>query len=469
MGDLNPRTIRLRRHFHRRHDVSERRGFRVALGAVLLCAACSEVEELAQGLFDSRTARERYEASLEVAGLAGTALARDWLSAGARALHEAPAVRSPHAEQGYLAPEQPAALAFRVSARRGQEIAFDVQLPGDSGALVFIDAWQIQADTVTPLRHIESADSGVRKLRFDARRDAEFVLRAQPELLRGGRFQVSVNVGPTLAFPVSGARETDIGSSFGDPRDGGVRDHHGIDIFARRGTPVVASAEAVVSRVQVTQRGGKVVWLRDQRGNSLYYAHLDSQMVAQGERVEIGDTLGLVGNTGNAISTPPHLHFGVYRRGEGPVNPYWFVYRPRGALPQLASDTSLLGDWARTQRDGIVLRAAPDPESDTITTLPLHTAIRVIAAVGTWFRVQLPDGSGGYLTSRFAEPAEQAVRTASRSAATPVLASPAPSAGVLTEIEAGNALPVLGRFRDFLLVRAPDGRAGWLVQEPGSE
>jgi murein DD-endopeptidase MepM/ murein hydrolase activator NlpD len=461
----------LRTHHRGGHGSGGQRGFRFALAVALstFAAACSEVEEFTESLFDNRTARERYQESLQLAGLTSTALARDWLTAAERALLEAPAVRSPHAEQGYLAPEQPAALAFRVAARRGQEIAFDVELPGDSAALVFVDAWQIQADTAVPFRHIESADSGVRSLRFEARRDAEFVLRAQPELLRGGRFQIKVSVGPTLAFPVSGARDTDIGSSFGDPRDGGIRDHHGIDIFARRGTPVIAAAEAVVSRVQVTSRGGKVVWLRDQRGNSLYYAHLDSQMVAQGERVETGDTLGLVGNTGNAITTPPHLHFGVYRRGEGPVNPYWFVYRPRGSLPRLAADTSMLGDWARTQREGIVLRTAPDAEADSIATLPLHTALRVVSAVGTWYRVQLPDGSGGYLTSRFAEAAEQAVRTASPAAGMPVFASPAATAGVVTEVEAGNELPVLGRFGDYLLVRAPGGRAGWLAQEPGSE
>ena len=93
----------------------------------------------------------------------------------------------------------------------------------------------------------------------------------------------------------------------------------------------MAAAPGTVTRVNETNLGGKVVWLRDTLGNSLYYAHLDSQAVSSGMQVNIGDTLGFVGNTGNARTTPPHLHFGVYRRGEGPVDPWWFLHRPRGA------------------------------------------------------------------------------------------------------------------------------------------
>ena len=46
----------------------------------------------------------------------------------------------------------------------------------------------------------------------------------------------------------------------------------------------------------------------------LYYAHLDTQLVAPGQIVRAGDPIGTIGNTGNAITTPPHLHFGVFLR-----------------------------------------------------------------------------------------------------------------------------------------------------------
>lgn len=451
-------------------ETTLRRSLRPATGMVLVMAAvlgCGQVEQVAQELFDSRTARERYDDALETAGLASTALVRDWRAAAERALHDAAPITTPHIETGYLPPSEPTALAYRVNLRRGQEVVFDFELPGDTSTLVFLEAYQLERDTTLGYRLVEAADSGRRVLEIEPRRDGDYVFRVQTELLRGGRFTVTIQVGPTLAFPVHGGRESDIGSIFGDPRDGGARNHHGIDIFAPRGTPVLAAAEARVSRVQVTPRGGKVVWLRDERGNRLYYAHLDSQMVAQGQRVRPGDTLGLVGNTGNAITTPPHLHFGVYRRGDGPVNPFWFVHRPRGTAPRLAADTSLLGEWARTPRDDIKLRTAPAADADSIVTLPRHTAVRVLAAAGAWFRVRLPDGGTGYLSARFAEPADRAVRTAELAAPSPLLARPTvgpTNEDVIARLAAGEGVPVLGRFGDYLLVQV-NGYDGWLAAD----
>ncbi|HAC07583.1 MAG TPA: peptidase M23, partial [Gemmatimonadetes bacterium] len=54
-----------------------------------------------------------------------------------------------------------------------------------------------------------------------------------------------------------------------------------------------------VNRVGLTNLGGKIVWVRDPvRGANVYYAHLDSQYVRDGDQVQVGDTLGFVGNTG---------------------------------------------------------------------------------------------------------------------------------------------------------------------------
>ena len=58
-------------------------------------------------------------------------------------------------------------------------------------------------------------------------------------------------------------------------------------------------------------------------GDRHYYAHLNSVAdIKIGQRVAPGDVLGTVGTTGNARGTPPHLHYGVYRRGEGAINPF---------------------------------------------------------------------------------------------------------------------------------------------------
>lgn len=439
------------------------------VNALLFIAAvtfigCERVDEVVEYFFDDSTPRERYEIRLERAGITGTALMLDWRAAAERALREAPAIRTPYREEGYLPPGEPDALAFRIPVRRGQHVQLDVELYADTAAMLFLDAWQVLEDTVVTYRHIASADSGSRTLDFEPRRNGDYVLRMQPELLRGGRYAVTLVVDPTLAFPVEGAAERDIGSVFGDPRDGGVRRHHGIDIFAPRGTPALAAAEATVSRVRTTPVGGRVVWLRDRRGNSLYYAHLDSQNVARGATVKQGDTVGFVGNTGNARTTPPHLHFGVYSRG--PVDPYWFVHEPAGSVPRLTADTVLLGGWARTPRERTLLRATPDVRAAVTDTLDHNTAVRVVAAVGSWYRVRLPDGVAGFLDAGLAEGVEQAVELAAAESRTAMFSRPLEPAHVIDEVSPGDTLAVLGRFGEYLLVRPGEGRPGWIAQRP---
>src|SRR5215217_2252564 len=97
-----------------------------------------------------------------------------------------------------------------------------------------------------------------------------------------------------LVFPVSGKR-SNVGGLWGEYREGN-RKHKGIDIFARKGTPVVAVSDGIVTSVDHP-------W-------TAYYAHLDKQKVYAGQTVKKGQVIGTVGNTGNARYTPSHLHFG---------------------------------------------------------------------------------------------------------------------------------------------------------------
>lgn len=439
---------------------------RLAPCLLLLAAACDDLRRAAQELLDHRLPRERYVDALRNAGLGTSALALDWVAAGERALREAPLVTSPHEEVGYLAPGEPTAIALKIRARRGQEITLEMDMQGDTSTALFLDAWFFEGDTGTAPAHLTSADSGRRFLRVSPRRDGHVILRAQPELLRGGRFRATLRLAPTLAFPVRPGSDRDIGSRFGAPRDAGARSHHGIDIFAKRGTPVVAAAAGTVSRVNETNIGGKVVWMRDVFGNSLYYAHLDSQAVSSGMRVDIGDTLGFVGNTGNARTTPPHLHFGVYRRGEGPVDPYWFVYRPRGTLPRLVADTSRIGTWIRATGVRATLRVAPSGTSDTVALLGRHTVMRVLSAASDYYRVRMPDGAIGFVSARLTESADRAIATVP--AGQTILARPAITHGpqdVIAVVEGGENVGVLGRFGDFALVRSRSGVAGWVLQQ----
>lgn len=119
-----------------------------------------------------------------------------------------------------------------------------------------------------------------------------------------------------LKMPVSGLSPRDARSSWHAPRSGG-RKHEGIDLFAKKGTPVLSATRGEIWRVGTDQLGGKVVTVLGDGPALYYYAHLDdwAERLWVGRRIEKGTTLGFVGNTGNARTTPAHLHFGVYRVG----------------------------------------------------------------------------------------------------------------------------------------------------------
>ncbi|HET8528096.1 MAG TPA: M23 family metallopeptidase [Gaiellaceae bacterium] len=129
-------------------------------------------------------------------------------------------------------------------------------------------------------------------------------------------------------FPVYG------NSSYGDTYGAGRGDvsggwHHGDDIFAALGTPILAVAHGTVFSVGWNKIGGWRLWLRDDAGNEFYYAHLSaySPYAVNGAIVDAGDVLGFVGDTGDARGTPPHLHFEVHPVGllglgyDGAVDP----------------------------------------------------------------------------------------------------------------------------------------------------
>ncbi|TCJ12223.1 M23 family metallopeptidase [Parasulfuritortus cantonensis] len=115
-----------------------------------------------------------------------------------------------------------------------------------------------------------------------------------------------------VAMPVAGAGRRDWNPAsywYAPWGESGV--HKGIDIFARRGTPVrAAQAGLVVYRGEIA-RGGKVVLVLTARGWLHYYAHLGTLGAESGHWLATGDPVGTVGDSGNARGKPPHLHYAV--------------------------------------------------------------------------------------------------------------------------------------------------------------
>ena len=414
------------------------------------------------------SAHERYANGLEKAGLENTALGRDWLAAAQSSLRQPLSVSLPFREAGYFAASEARAVAYAVRLRDGQRLSA-VAAANGSPLTIFLDLYRQTGDTANPLDLVATVDTSISpagaRLVHEARRDGMYVLRVQPELLRSGGYTITVSTEPTLAFPVSGRDSKAVKSFFGADRDAGARRHHGIDIFAPRGTPVLAAARGTVRSVSPNNLGGNVVWLSDyERGQTLYYAHLDRHNVTAGQSVEVGDTLGFVGNTGNARTTAPHLHFGVYRRGQGPRDPYPFVYRSAARTPAIVADTSELGTLARSRGRAAILGSL-DFNAATLTTVDAATPMRIDGAAGSWFRVRLPDGTEGYVASRFVEPAHKAVGKTTVATGTPLRDRPSADGGVIATAS-GGSLPVIGEFAEYVLVETEDGKTAWAPVRP---
>lgn len=124
-----------------------------------------------------------------------------------------------------------------------------------------------------------------------------------------------------VAMPVDGVAARQVADTFGAPR-GNDRTHQGVDIFATRGTAVLSATRGVVSSVREGGLGGRQVWVYGPSGQRHYYAHLDDWEpgLVEGDVVLEGSVLGVVGDTGNARGTPPHLHYGIYG-ADGAIDP----------------------------------------------------------------------------------------------------------------------------------------------------
>jgi murein DD-endopeptidase MepM/ murein hydrolase activator NlpD len=318
----------------------------------------------------------------------------DWLAAATRALQQPVAVSVPFVEEALVDPARPSSLGYAVTLARGQTLTVQVSVATDAPGRVFVDLFEPNTNRLSTSRPVASAPEDQTELSHEAQRSGTYLLRVQPELLRGGHLRVTSTPAPSLQFPVSGGGASNIQSDYGDARDGGRRSHEGVDIFAPRGTPVVASSDGIVTQVGENRLGGRVVWVwNPARGTRLYYAHLQDQLVRTGALVRAGDALGPVGNTGNAKATVPHLHFGIYARGEGALDPDPFI-RPVAATPADPEvRTSALGDWAQTRRR-TSLRASPFSNSAAVEMLPAGRAIRIEGASGSWVRTSSGDGWG---------------------------------------------------------------------------
>ena len=131
---------------------------------------------------------------------------------------------------------------------------------------------------------------------------------------------------PTIQ-PIQNSNLTALASGFGkrmNPFHHGIMDHNGIDFAAPKGTQVLATAHGTVKNVIITDsKTGYGNRIEIDHGNGLIsrFAHLDQINVKKGQKVERGETIGTVGNTGGVIA--PCVHYEIIRNGKQ-VNPINF-------------------------------------------------------------------------------------------------------------------------------------------------
>ena len=103
------------------------------------------------------------------------------------------------------------------------------------------------------------------------------------------------------------------------------------------GTPLVACESGTLTKIGPAGLGGNRLWVKGDSGTEYYYAHLSAfaEGSVEGKRVNAGDVVGFVGNTGNAAGGPSHLHFEVHPGGGDAVNPYPLLKAAYGAKPMV--------------------------------------------------------------------------------------------------------------------------------------
>lgn len=413
------------------------------LFGTFIFASCSTAP---LNIFSKKTPIEQYEEKLKDDGLAETPEGRQWLAASESALQHPQLIELPYRQLGNFPADKPRALGLKFTAKRGERLNFTLIKNLPQSFVLYAELYEQDATGKDNLLH--ATDTSDSTFVYDISETGSYVLKLQPQLLRTGSYHLSIAIGPSLGFPVAYSK-ANIGSFWDDSRDGGKRRHEGVDIFAPKRTPAIAAVDGYITSVRDGGLGGKTVMLRPVDKNySLYYAHLDEQLVSEGDFVKQGDTVGLVGNTGNAKTTPSHLHFGIYSFG-GAIDPLPFVNRSIKNAPAVA-DKKLPEQ----------IRLVKAYQANGLTEKK-NTLLVPVAVTSKEYIAELPDGNMLQLPITYAQPATQPLKTVKTIIPTALYTSPLINATTSTPVQAGSFVSVLGYFNQYSFVRAGN-TVGWL-------
>ncbi len=363
---------------------------------VLLACSCRQIIKVTD-VITQPSAREIYARDFKEDSLHFA----HWQQVFELALQDSTSITLPYLESGRFDPDLMAAAAYRLHLEQGEVLHVRVERADDIDP-VFLDLFDQKSDSLNSVNGIVNIGLKAHKIDFTVKKSGDYKLVVQPGIKVSGSFYLKVYRTPLYHFPVAGKDNAAIQSFWGANRDAGRRSHEGLDIFADRGTPVVAAADGWISSTGNRGLGGKQVWLRAGLfGNSLYYAHLDSIAVGSGKRVKLGDTLGFVGNTGNARTTPPHLHFGIYQGRRGAINPLPYVYM--GKAPLISEQNNPLPLQVRVRVFRANLRAAASAKAQKVGQISHLDTLSVLGKSQDWLHIRTLNGKAAYIYENLTE------------------------------------------------------------------
>jgi hypothetical protein len=385
------------------------------------------------------------------------ATADRWKAEAQQSLARPLRISLPYSERRLLEADYLQPIAFTFDLKMDALIRVDMYPSTNTRAEVFVDVFYLPDGAAKPKR-IGSMTTQEQQLLIAAEHSGQYLVRIQPTHSSLGLIDVAISSPLRYGFPVDTERENAVQSLFGVERDAGTRRHEGIDIFAPRGTPVIAAEAGHVTRTGNTPRGGKHVWVRGGQ-RSFYYAHLDSIAVSTGDRVMRGAVLGTIGNTGNAITTSPHLHFGIYKFAQGAVDPLPLVGRTKLTTTYTPPRVEPAPCWLSVNTDKANLRSGPSLKTTTVTELMRSELLQVDAVAGDWLRVKTGNGTQGFIARRLTETPSESMLTLTENHV--AFLSPDDNAPDIGNFSAHDKLPTLGKFGSFAWVEMPGGVYVW--------
>lgn len=178
------------------------------------------------------------------------------------------------------------------------------------------------ARTYVPMHRQELAVRKIQEFLASLQESTRLEEVVQQDLLRALREHKDTLASMPTIWPTNGFISSAFGSRSSPFGGGRVQFHKGIDISARSGTPIVATAEGTVQQAGRDGAYGISVEINHGSGIMTKYAHMQRLVVEHNEWVRRGQVIGYVGMTGRA--TGPHLHYEVRLNGV-PVNPMRYM------------------------------------------------------------------------------------------------------------------------------------------------